>query len=67
MKKPIKILVTDSIHEVFIEQMQSIGCEVHYQNTIEREQVLEVIANYEVLLINSRIKADKELIDRALI
>jgi D-3-phosphoglycerate dehydrogenase len=64
MKKPIKILVTDSIHEVFIEQMQSIGCEVHYQNTIEREQVLEVIANYEVLLINSRIKADKELIDK---
>lgn len=64
MQPPIKILVTDSIHELFIEEMQQLGCMVHYKNNIERAEVLDTIHEYQVLLINSRIKADRELIEK---
>ncbi len=64
MKQPVKILITDNVHECFIEAMQVSGCEVHYKNTIDRAAVLAIIPDYEILLINSRIKADKELIDK---
>jgi D-3-phosphoglycerate dehydrogenase / 2-oxoglutarate reductase len=66
MKQPVKILVTDNVHERFIEAMQAAGCEVHYRNTIQKEEVLAIIADYEILLINSRIKADKTLIDKGI-
>jgi len=64
MPEQIKILITDNIHELFIAQMQQFGCEVHYRNNIERDEVLETIHEYHILLINSRIKADKELIEK---
>ncbi len=63
MNKAYKILITDSIHELFIEEMKLLGCEVDYRNDIDREEVLKIIHKYNVLLVNSRIKADKELID----
>jgi D-3-phosphoglycerate dehydrogenase len=64
MNKAYKILITDSIHELFIEEMKSLGCEVDYRNDIDREEVLRIIHKYNVLLVNSRIKADKELIEK---
>jgi D-3-phosphoglycerate dehydrogenase len=64
MKGSFKILITDSIHQYFIDEMQKFGCEVNYQPTIMRNEVLEILPQYDVLLINSRIKADKELIEK---
>jgi D-3-phosphoglycerate dehydrogenase len=66
MKQPVKILITDNVHECFMEAMQALGCEVHYRNTIQKEEVMAIIADYDILLINSRIKADKALIDKGI-
>jgi D-3-phosphoglycerate dehydrogenase len=66
MKQPVKILITDNVHECFMEAMQALDCEVHYRNTIQKEEVLAIIADYDILLINSRIKADKALIDKGI-
>jgi D-3-phosphoglycerate dehydrogenase / 2-oxoglutarate reductase len=65
MRTPFKILITDSIHQHFIDEMKSFGCEVHYLPEIKRSEVLEIISGYQVLLINSRIQADKELLEKA--
>jgi len=64
MKPSYKILITDAVHQCFVDEMQKFGCEVNYSPTIERSEVLEIIPQYDVLLINSRIKADNELIEK---
>jgi len=64
MNSKFKILITDAVHQYFIDEMQKFCCAVNYVPAIERAEVIEVIAEYDVLLINSRIKADKELVDK---
>jgi D-3-phosphoglycerate dehydrogenase len=64
LKQSIKILITDSVHQYFVDEMQKFGCTVNYVPTIERSEVMQIIFDYDVLLINSRIKADKELIEK---
>mgnify|MGYP005841201189 CR=1 FL=1 len=66
MSKSFKILITDSIHDFFIEEMKLLGCEVDYRSEIDREEVLKIIHEYNILLVNSRIKADKELIEKGI-
>jgi D-3-phosphoglycerate dehydrogenase / 2-oxoglutarate reductase len=66
VKSSFKILITDAVHQYFIEEMQQFGCEVNYLPTIARSEVLKIIHEYDVLLINSRIKADKELIEKGI-
>jgi D-3-phosphoglycerate dehydrogenase len=61
----IRILITDSIHEYFIEAMRQYGCEVCYEPEIQRADVLSIIHQYDVLLVNSRIQADSELLQAA--
>lgn len=63
---PIHILITDSIHEIFIEKMKQLGAVVHYKPNITKDEVAQEIVNYEILLINSRIKADKQLIEQGI-
>jgi D-3-phosphoglycerate dehydrogenase / 2-oxoglutarate reductase len=66
MMMKAKILITDQIHELFIEEMSAFGCTVDYQPTITKEAVIEIIHEYDILLVNSRIPADKALIDKGI-
>jgi D-3-phosphoglycerate dehydrogenase len=61
----IRILITDSIHRYFIDTMRQYGCEVCYEPEIQRADVLSIIHQYDVLLVNSRIQADSELLQAA--
>lgn len=58
-----KILVTDHVHQLFIQEMESLGFEVDYRPKIDRGEVLGIVSQYVGLVINSKTIADKEMID----
>lgn len=65
MSSGSQILITDDIHPYFIDSMSAWGCRVDYRPKITRQEVLQVIEGYDVLLVNSRIPADRELLEKA--
>ena len=60
----VKVLVCDHVE---IEQLGlGSGFEVDYKPGISRAELLEAVGAYDVLIIRSRTKVDREVIDRAL-
>ena len=60
-----RILVLDKGHAVLEEKLLEAGFEIDFQPTITREELLEVIVNYQALIVRSKLLIDKEVIDRA--
>ncbi|MDB5154636.1 MAG: phosphoglycerate dehydrogenase [Mucilaginibacter sp.] len=58
-----KILIVDDIHPIFIEQAEALGYHCDYQPAIKPEQVFEIIAEYEGLVIRSKFLVDRKVID----
>ncbi len=61
-----KVLVTDGVHPILIEQLELAGYHCDYHPKIKLEKVHEMIAPYEGIIINSKIIFDKKLFDTAL-
>ena len=59
------VLVCDSIDQVGIDSMKHAGLTVHYRPEISPAELLASINNYEVLVIRSRTKITKEVVDAA--
>jgi len=59
------VLITEPVHELLPQGLQALGFEVVHLPEIKRREVLEIIRDFEGLIINSKIIADKELIDAA--
>lgn len=57
-----KILITETIHECIIPSLEDIGYEVHYKPKIDRQGILDTLADYIGIIIRSKTPADKELI-----
>ncbi|MCH8330468.1 MAG: hypothetical protein IH946_03660 [Bacteroidetes bacterium] len=60
-----KVLITDDMHETFVDSLVKMGFECNYKPDIEQHDVMNIIADYMGLIISSHIKVDAELIDRA--
>ena len=60
-----KVLITDAVHQVMIENFEASNFEVTYQPTLSNSEVYDIIENYSMLVINSKILIDKKMIDRA--
>ena len=60
-----RILVLDKGHAILEEKLLEAGFEIDFQPTISREELLDVIANYQALIVRSKLLIDKEVIDRA--
>jgi len=60
-----KILIVDDIHHVFIEEVEALGYSCNYQPSIKLEEVMEIIAGYEGLLVRSKFRVDKTVLDAA--
>ena len=58
------VLITDDVHPLLKQGLEQDGFTVDYRPAIKPEEVLEIIPGYEGLVINSRVYAGKELIDR---
>ncbi len=60
-----KILITDELHPLLQEGLEQDGFIVDYRPAISAEEVLEIIHDYEGIVINSKVYAGKDLLDRA--
>lgn len=65
LKSKAKILVCDSIHEDGIKKLKQAGFEVEVNPTISAEQLKNVAANYDALIIRSRTQVTGEIILQA--
>jgi len=59
----IKILVCDHIEDRGIERLRQVGFEVDVNSEISREQLEGTIANYDAIIVRSRTKVTREIID----
>jgi D-3-phosphoglycerate dehydrogenase len=61
----LKALITEKFHPILIQHFEKngIACEVHEQiNTLG---VLEIISEFQILIVNSKILVDKTMLDKA--
>jgi D-3-phosphoglycerate dehydrogenase len=60
----MRVLVADQTSDKLLERLRGGGLEVDYRPGIPREELLKVVEGYEILVVRSRTKVDKEVIDR---
>ena len=60
-----KILITDDVHESLLKGLESTGFTCDYEPNITDEAVRDVVGEYVGLIINSKIKVDKLMLDAA--
>lgn len=58
------LLVTDHIHLAFFREMEGSAFEIDYRPDIDQQGILEIIHDFEGIIINSKTLADKSLIDK---
>lgn len=63
MNPKAKVLVCDPIHEEGIGKLRDAGFEVDVNTTISHEQLKDVVSNYDALVVRSRTKVTKEIIE----
>jgi D-3-phosphoglycerate dehydrogenase / 2-oxoglutarate reductase len=60
-----KILITAPVHEFLPERLNTLGFEVIYQPLINYDELLHAIPVIEGLVVTTRVKVDKHIIDAA--
>jgi D-3-phosphoglycerate dehydrogenase len=60
-----KCLIVDDMHPVIIEKLENIGIEVDYRPDIDRESTLSIIHKYHGLIVRSKFKIDRPLLENA--
>ncbi len=61
----VRALITDPVDEYVISELSKNGVIVDYRPGIARDELLRVVGNYEVLVVRSRTKVTREVIDAA--
>ncbi len=59
----MKILVCDSVHREGIKKLEEAGFEVDVNPTISHEQLRKAVSEYDALIVRSRTKVTREIID----
>lgn len=60
-----KALITDDCHEALLVGLEQLGYTCHFRPEITPEEVSACISEYEGLIINSKIRVDEALLQRA--
>ncbi len=60
----MNILITDSIHLSFFKEMENTAFEIDYRPEITQEQIMEIIQDYEGIIINSKTQADRKMMEK---
>ena len=58
-----KVLITDGVHPLLLEGLAALGFQCDYHPKIGLEQVREMVADYEGIIINSKVLMDKAMLD----
>lgn len=60
-----RALITDKVHPMIIDGLSNLGWKVDYDIEMDNQKLHECIHLYQGIIINSKIKIDKEKIDKA--
>jgi len=60
----LKVLVTDKVDENLVNRLRGMGMVVDYKPDIQRDELLKLIDGYHILVVRSRTRVDREVIDR---
>jgi D-3-phosphoglycerate dehydrogenase len=60
----MKVLITDNVHPLLINGLKELGYEVDYDTSIDMNSLRNIIHLYDGMVINSKIKMHKEMIDQ---
>ena len=61
----MKALIIDKVHNLLTDKLNACNIEVDYLPEITRQGILNIIADYEILIIRSKTLIDKKIINRA--
>ncbi len=60
----VRVLITDEVDAAGIEMLRGAGMEVDYRPGMGKDELLQSIGNYHVLIVRSRTKVTREVIER---
>lgn len=60
-----RCLIADEMHESILSLLKAIGFKADYRPKVSRVELLNIIGEYEVLLIRSKTDINKEMVDAA--
>lgn len=60
-----KVLITAKVHNYLIHKLEEKGFEVSYQPSITHDEVVAAIPEFTGMIVTTRIKVDKGMLDRA--
>ncbi len=61
----MNVLITEKFHPILIQKFSEFGLQCDVFEDIDTQGVHEIIANYEILIVNSKIKVDEILLQKA--
>lgn len=61
----VKVLITDEVAKVLVDILEKEGLEVIYRSDISSQELLDAVSDVEVLVVRSRTKVMRGVIDRA--
>jgi D-3-phosphoglycerate dehydrogenase / 2-oxoglutarate reductase len=61
----MKILIAEPIADAGIARLRGEGFDVDVRTDLDREQLLDIVGDYDAVIVRSATKVDAELIDRA--
>ncbi|MDW7990045.1 MAG: phosphoglycerate dehydrogenase [Archaeoglobaceae archaeon] len=60
----MKVLIVEQISEEALEFMKTHGLEVDVKLGLKKEEILNIIQDYDAIVVRSQIKVDREMIER---
>lgn len=63
LKGKVRVLVCDPVHEEGIEKLKQAGFDVDVNPAISAEELKNVVSKYDVLVVRSRTKVTREVLD----
>ena len=61
----IRVLITDKVHQSLIEMLEKNGFRVDYKPGIEASKLMKIIGEYDAIVVRSRTKVTREIIEAA--
>jgi len=61
----IRCLIIDRIHDYIFETLENNGIHVDYQPEITREGIIQIVENYEIIIVRGKTAINEEILQKA--